>query len=179
MNKYKNLVRKKARTYFLIGADQDDIIQEGMIGLYKAIRDYNQDKSVAFKGFADLCVTRQIISAVKASTRLKHVPLNSYVSLNRPAFEEDEDKQSLLDYMPSSKVINPEDLLIDKENINMIEYELDNRLSDLEKEVLSLYLDGQSYVQIAESLKRSIKSIDNTLQRIKRKVESIVEEKNA
>lgn len=179
LTKYKNLVRKKARTYFLIGADKDDIIQEGMIGLYKAIRDFNKEKSVSFKAFAELCVTRQMISAVKASTRQKHVPLNSYISLNKPLFEEGDEQHSLMDYMPSKKVINPEDLLIDKENLSMIEYELDSRLSALEKEVLSLYLEGKTYDQIAYILERTVKSIDNALQRIKKKVETIVLEKNA
>ncbi|TCT15723.1 RNA polymerase sigma-30 (SigH) subunit [Natranaerovirga pectinivora] len=178
MNKYKNLVKKKARTYFLIGADSDDIIQEGMIGLYKAIRDFKDDKEASFKVFAELCVTRQIISAIKASTRKKHVPLNSYISLNKPMYEEDYEKNSLLDRMPSEKVVNPEEMLIDKENLNMIEYELDNRLSGFEKDVLKLYLDGVNYTKIAELLDRPIKSIDNALQRIKRKVELILEENN-
>ena len=178
MNKYKNLVKKKARTYFLIGADSDDIIQEGMIGLYKAIRDFKDDKEASFKVFAELCVTRQIITAIKASTRKKHVPLNSYISLNKPMYEEDHEKNSLLDRMPSEKVINPEEMLIDKENLNMIEYELDNRLSGFEKDVLRLYLDGVNYTKIAELLDRPIKSVDNALQRIKRKVETILEEKN-
>ncbi|MFP4698118.1 MAG: RNA polymerase sporulation sigma factor SigH [Eubacteriales bacterium] len=179
MNKYKNLVKKKARTYYLIGADKDDIIQEGMIGLYKAIRDYNDKKATTFRVFADVCVTRQIITAVKASTRKKHVPLNSYVSLNKPIFEDNDDKVSLIDRMPSEKIINPEELLIDKENMNMIEYELDYRLSEFEKEVLKLFLDGKSYIEIAGHLNKTVKSIDNALQRIKRKVETIVQEKNA
>ncbi|TCK98825.1 RNA polymerase sigma-30 (SigH) subunit [Natranaerovirga hydrolytica] len=176
MNKYKNLVKKKARTYFLIGADNDDIIQEGMIGLYKAIRDYKNDKETSFKVFADLCITRQIITAIKAYTRKKHVPLNSYVSLNKPMFEEDYEKDSLMDRMPSEKIINPEELLIDKENLYIIEKELEKRLSKFEKNVLHLYLDGVNYTEIAVHLNRTVKSIDNALQRIKRKVELILED---
>ncbi len=176
--KYKVLVEKKAKTYFLIGAGKDDIIQEGMIGLYKAIRDFKEGKTSSFYAFADLCVTRQMISAVKASTRQKHLPLNSYISLNKPAYEDENDKSSLLERMPSHKVINPEDLLIGRENLSIIEGELSNRLSRLEKVVLTLYVDGKSYVEIAKLLKRPVKSIDNALQRIKKKVESILKEKN-
>lgn len=177
INKYKSIVKKKARTYFLIGADNDDIIQEGMIGLYKAIRDYKDDRQTSFKSFAELCITRQIISAVKASTRQKHVPLNSYISLDKPVFE-NEDKEYLMERVSSNNSINPEDLLIDKENVMRIEYELDKRLSDLEKEVLALYLDGYSYVRISEKLDKTVKSIDNTIQRIKKKLEQLLKEIN-
>lgn len=178
MNKYKILVEKKAKSYFLIGASRDDIIQEGMIGLFKAIRDFKEDKTASFYSFADLCVTRQIISAVKASTRQKHLPLNSYISLNKPSYEEENDKATLIDKMPSQKIINPEDLLIGQENLSIIEHELSERLSKLEKEVLRCYIDGKSYVEIAEYLRRPVKSIDNALQRIKKKVEAILIEKN-
>ena len=177
INKYKSIVKKKARTYFLIGADNDDIIQEGMIGLYKAIRDYKDDRQTSFKSFAELCITRQIISAVKASTRQKHVPLNSYISLDKPVFE-NEDKEYLIERVSSNNSNNPEDLLIDKENVMRIEYELDKRLSDLEKEVLALYLDGYSYVRISEKLDKTVKSIDNTIQRIKKKLEQLLKEIN-
>lgn len=179
LNKYKYLIRKKARTYFLIGADNDDIIQEGMIGLYKAIRDFNKDKKTSFITFAELCVTRQMISAVKASTRMKHTPLNSYISLSKPSFYEDNTKFALIEHLPSNKIINPEELLINKENLNMIKYELDKKLSNLEKEVFTLYLDGLTYIDIANKMNRPIKSIDNALQRIKRKVENIVNLKQA
>ncbi len=178
MNKYKILVEKKAKSYFLIGASRDDIIQEGMIGLFKAIRDFKEEKIASFYSFADLCVTRQIISAVKASTRQKHLPLNSYISLNKPSYEEENDKATLIDKMPSQKIINPEDLLIGQENLSIIEYELSERLSKFEKEVLRCYIDGKSYVEIAEYLVRPVKSIDNALQRIKKKVEAILVEKN-
>jgi RNA polymerase sporulation-specific sigma factor len=177
MNKYKILVEKKAKSYFLIGASRDDIIQEGMIGLFKAIRDFKEEKTASFYSFADLCVTRQIISAVKASTRQKHLPLNSYISLNKPSYEEENDKTTLIDKMPSRKIINPEDLLIGQENLSIIEHELNERLSKLEKEVLQSYIYGKSYVEIARNLKRPVKSIDNALQRIKKKVELILIEK--
>lgn len=178
LNKYKVLVEKKSKSYFLIGASRDDIIQEGMIGLFKAVRDYRNDKMASFYSFADLCVTRQMITAVKASTRQKHMPLNSYISLNKPIFEEDSDKTAFLERVPSDKIINPEDLLIGRENLYTIELELSKRLSKLEKQVLQLYVDGTSYVEIAEILKRPVKSIDNALQRIKKKVEQIVKDKN-
>lgn len=178
LNKYKVLVEKKAKSYFLIGAGRDDIVQEGMIGLFKAIRDFKEDKTASFYSFADLCITRQMISAVKASTRQKHQPLNSYISLNKPAYEEENDKISLLDRMPSDKVINPEDLFIGQEKLGIIEHELSERLSSLEKKVIQLYIDGKSYVEIAKLLKRPIKSIDNALQRIKKKVEHILVQKN-
>ncbi|GMQ56461.1 RNA polymerase sporulation sigma factor SigH [Vallitalea sediminicola] len=177
MNKYKILVEKKAKSYFLIGASRDDIIQEGMIGLFKAIRDFKEEKTASFYSFADLCVTRQIISAVKASTRQKHLPLNSYISLNKPSYEEENDKTTLIDKMPSRKIINPEDLLIGQENLSIIEHELNERLSKLEKEVLQSYIYGKSYVEIAGNLNRPVKSIDNALQRIKKKVELILIEK--
>ena len=177
MNKYKILVEKKAKSYFLIGASRDDIIQEGMIGLFKAIRDFKEDKTASFYSFADLCVTRQMISAVKASTRQKHLPLNSYISLNKPSYEEENDKTTLIDKMPSKKIINPEELLIGQEDISFIEHELTERLSKLEKEVLQSYIYGKSYVEIAYYLNRPVKSIDNALQRIKKKVELILVEK--
>lgn len=177
MNKYKILVEKKAKSYFLIGASRDDIIQEGMIGLFKAIRDFKEEKTASFYSFADLCVTRQMISAVKASTRQKHLPLNSYISLNKPSYEEENDKTTLIDKMPSRKIINPEELLIGQENISIIEHELSERLSKLEKEVLQSYIYGKSYVEIAGNLNRPVKSIDNALQRIKKKVELILVEK--
>ncbi|GKX32140.1 RNA polymerase factor sigma-70 [Vallitalea longa] len=177
MNKYKILVEKKAKSYFLIGASRDDIIQEGMIGLFKAIRDFKEEKTASFYSFADLCVTRQMISAVKASTRQKHLPLNSYISLNKPSYEEENDKTTLIDKMPSRKIINPEELLIGQENLSIIEHELSERLSKLEKEVLQSYIYGKSYVEIAVNLDRPVKSIDNALQRIKKKVEIILVEK--
>lgn len=178
MNKYKLLVEKKSKSYFLMGASKDDVIQEGMIGLFKAIRDYNPNKEASFYSFADLCVTRQMITAVKASTRQKHIPLNSYVSLNKPSYQDDDDRPDLIDSVPSGRISNPEDLFIGQENLHIIEHELVHKLSNFEKEVLQLYIDGINYVEIAEKLDKSSKSIDNALQRIKKKVEKILLEKS-
>ncbi|PKM65617.1 MAG: RNA polymerase sporulation sigma factor SigH [Firmicutes bacterium HGW-Firmicutes-2] len=177
MNKYKKLVEKKSKSYFLMGAGRDDLIQEGMIGLFKAIRDYRNDTASSFFSFADLCITRQIITAVKAATRQKHMPLNSYISLNKPVFEEDNDKIVLMDLMPSKQIVDPEELIIDKENMHIIEDELADKLSDFEKDVLEYYVEGIGYVEIAEILEKPVKSIDNALQRIKKKLEIIMKEK--
>jgi RNA polymerase sporulation-specific sigma factor len=174
INKYKNFVRAKARTYFLIGADREDIIQEGMIGLYKAIRDYQEDKLSSFKAFAELCVTRQIITAIKTATRQKHIPLNSYVSLDKPIYDEESDR-TLLDVIEGSKTMDPEELIINRERYGDMEYKIREILSDLEREVLNLYLDGRSYQEISELLNRHVKSIDNALQRVKRKLERHLE----
>lgn len=176
MNKYKALVERKAKSYYLIGASKDDIIQEGMIGLFKAVRDYNQDREASFFSFADLCVTRQMITAVKASTRQKHMPLNSYVSLNKPAYEEENERTDILEIMPSSRIVDPEEVLIGQEKLHIIEDELKKRLSKMENEVLQLYLDGINYVEIAKITGRTPKSIDNALQRIKKKVEQILKD---
>lgn len=170
INKYKNFVRAKARSYFLIGADREDIIQEGMIGLYKAIRDYRSDKLSSFRAFAELCITRQIITAIKTATRQKHIPLNSYVSLNKPIYEDDSDR-TLLDVISGTKVSDPEELVINREEFGDIEEKMGEILSDLEWRVLMAYLDGKSYQEIAVSLSRHVKSIDNALQRVKRKLE--------
>jgi len=175
LNKYKNFVRSKARSYFLIGADHEDIVQEGMIGLYKAIRDYKQEKLSSFRAFAELCITRQIITAIKTATRQKHIPLNSYVSLNKPLYDEESDR-TLLDIIMEGNAGNPEDLIINQENLGNIHQRINEVLSGLEQEVLSAYLDGKSYQEIAESLGRHVKSIDNALQRVKRKLEKYLEE---
>ena len=174
--KYKNFVRSKARSYFLIGADHEDIVQEGMIGLYKAIRDYRPDKLSSFRAFAELCITRQIITAIKTATRQKHIPLNSYVSLNRPLFEEDSDR-TLLDVITEETPSNPEEMLIDREDLSVIEGRIGSLLSDLEKQVLVRYVEGKSYVEISEEMNRHVKSIDNALQRIKRKLQKYLDEK--
>jgi RNA polymerase sporulation-specific sigma factor len=174
INKYKNFVRAKARTYFLIGADREDIVQEGMIGLYKAIRDYQEDKLSSFKAFAELCVTRQIITAIKTATRQKHIPLNSYVSLDKPIYDEESDR-TLLDVIEGSKTMDPEELIISRERYGDMEFKMKEILSDLERKVLNLYLDGQSYQEISEELNRHVKSIDNALQRVKRKLERYLE----
>ena len=175
LNKYKNFVRSKARSYFLIGADHEDIVQEGMIGLYKAIRDYRQEKLSSFLAFAELCITRQIITAIKTATRQKHIPLNSYVSLNKPLYDEESDR-TLLDIIMEGSAGNPEDMIINQENLGNIHQKINEVLSGLEQEVLSAYLDGKSYQEIAESLGRHVKSIDNALQRVKRKLEKYLEE---
>ena len=163
LHKYRKFVRAKARSYFLIGAEREDIIQEGMIGLYKAIRDFKGDKLSSFRAFAELCVTRQIITAIKTATRQKHIPLNSYVSLNKPIYE-----------VSGVKVANPEDMIISREEFVDIENKMNNILSDLEWRVLISYLDGKSYQEIATELNRHIKSIDNALQRVKRKLEKYI-----
>lgn len=170
INKYEGFVKSKARSYFLIGADKEDIYQEGMIGLYKAIRDFKPDKLTSFKAFAELCVTRQIITAIKTATRQKHIPLNTYISLNKPIYEEESDR-TLLDVLTNIKISDPEELLISKEEMGHIEKEIARLLSDLEMEVLMSYLDGKSYQEIACDLDRQAKSIDNALQRVKRKLE--------
>ncbi|MGM7683947.1 RNA polymerase sporulation sigma factor SigH [Cytobacillus sp. Hm23] len=174
INKYKNFVRAKARSYFLIGADREDIVQEGMIGLYKAIRDFKEDKLTSFKAFAELCITRQIITAIKTATRQKHIPLNSYVSLDKPIYDEESDR-TLMDVISGTKVMNPEELIINQEEYDDIEVKMSELLSDLERKVLVLYLDGRSYQEISEDLNRHVKSIDNALQRVKRKLERYLE----
>ena len=170
LNKYKNFVRSKARSYFLIGADHEDIVQEGMIGLFKAIRDFRPDKLSSFRAFAELCVTRQIITAIKTATRQKHIPLNSYVSLNRPIYDEESDR-TLMDVLSEVQMAGPEELLISREDYSSVENRISEVLSDLEMEVLNSYLEGKSYQEIARDLHRHVKSIDNALQRVKRKLE--------
>ncbi|MCZ8517242.1 RNA polymerase sporulation sigma factor SigH [Paenibacillus filicis] len=178
INKYKNFVRAKARSYFLIGADREDIVQEGMIGLYKSIRDFRGDKLSSFKAFAELCITRQIITAIKTATRQKHIPLNSYVSLDKPIYDEDSDR-TLLDVICGSRVSDPEELIINQEEFSGLEDKMGEILSDLERRVLMLYLDGRSYQEIAVDLDRHVKSIDNALQRVKRKLEKYLEVRDA
>lgn len=175
LNKYKNFVRSKARSYFLIGADHEDIVQEGMIGLYKAIRDFRPEKLSSFRAFAELCITRQIITAIKTATRQKHIPLNSYVSLNKPLYDEDSDR-TLLDVCAEGHSANPEELIISQEDLRGIHQRIDEVLSGLEQEVLAAYLDGKSYQEIADNLGRHVKSIDNALQRVKRKLEKYLED---
>lgn len=176
LNKYKNFVRSKARSYFLIGADHEDIVQEGMIGLYKSIRDFQPARLASFHSFAELCIKRQIITAIKAATRQKHVPLNSYVSLNKPIYDEESDR-TLLDVI-EGRVTNPEDLYISQEDLAHIQSQISEILSDLERQVLDAFIDGKSYQEIAELLGRHVKSIDNALQRVKRKLCKFLEENN-
>ncbi len=177
LKKYKNFVRSKVRSYFLIGADKEDIVQEGMIGLYKAIRDYDDLKNASFRAFAELCITRQIITAIKAATRQKHMPLNSYVSLHRPVYDDESDR-TLADVLIGVKVANPEDIVIDKEDYNVIEEEISKMLSGFERTVLHLYLKGKSYQVIARVMERTEKSIDNALQRAKGKIDKYLMNKD-
>lgn len=170
LHKFRPQVARKANSYFLAGADKDDIIQEGMIGLFKAIRDYKEDKEASFRSFAELCITRQIISAVKSASRLKHSPLNTYVSLDKPLKEGNGDS-TLLNIIAEGSSSNPEDIIIGKENMEQVEIKMEEVLSNLECKVLSMYLSGLSYNAIASILKKDPKSIDNALQRIKKKFE--------
>jgi len=174
IDKYRNFVRAKARSYFLIGADREDIIQEGMIGLYKAIRDFRAEKLASFRAFAELCITRQMITAIKTATRQKHIPLNSYVSLNKPMYDEESDR-TLMDVLAGSRISDPEELVISQEEFNDIESKMNGFLSPLEWQVLMSYLEGKSYQEIADDLSRHVKSIDNALQRVKRKLERYLE----
>lgn len=167
--KYKHFIRGRARSYFLVGADREDIIQEGMIGLYKAIRDFNPEKPGSFRNFAELCVTRQIITAIKTATRQKHIPLNSYVSLNKPIYAEGPER-TLVDILSTAQVSDPEESFISQETFSHLEERLRNELSPLERDTLALYLEGRSYLEIAAQLGRQPKAIDNALQRVKHKL---------
>lgn len=177
IKRYKKFIQLKAKSYFLIGADKEDIYQEGLIGLYKAVRDYKSEKLSTFKGFAELCITRQIITAIKAATRQKHIPLNTYISLNKPVYDDESDK-TLLDIMESLKMSDPEELFVDREQINEIEQHVLENLSKYEKIVLHYYVIGRSYQQIAYLLNRQPKSIDNAIQRIKRKLTKCLDKNN-
>lgn len=175
INKYKTFVKTKARAYFLIGADREDIIQEGMIGLYKAIRDYQNKKNASFKSFAELCINRQLITAIKAAGRQKHIPLNSSVSLNKTVYE-DEGENTYIDMLESSEAVtSPETIFIGIENRNFIIENIMEVLSSFEKKVLNLYLQGKTYSEIASITDKSEKSIDNALQRVKKKTEKLME----
>lgn len=169
IKKYHPFVQLKSRSYFLIGGDRDDVVQEGMIGLYKAIRDYRHDKTGKFKGFAELCITRQIITAIKTATRQKHIPLNTSVSLDKPVYVE-ESERTLFDILPAQTFESPEEMLMFQERYHQLEIEVGKVLSLLEQQVLSLYLDGRSYQEISQKIHREVKSVDNALQRIKRKM---------
>jgi len=172
LTRYRAFARMKARSYFLIGADREDVVQEGMIGLYKAVRDFDPEMETSFRAFAELCVTRQMISAVKAATRHKHGPLNSYVSFSRPVGADEDDERVLADVLPASAHADPAELVVSAERIRALQAHVNDVLSDLEVEVLRLYVEGQSYVEIAETLQRHTKAIDNALQRVKRKLDA-------
>ncbi len=170
LNKYKNMVRARAKAYFLAGGDSDDLVQEGMIGLFRAIGDFDPRKEASFSSFAELCVRRQIYTAIKSAGRQKHIPLNNYVSLNKPIDGEKSDI-TLSDTIPGPVLLDPENLYIRNENLRDIEREIEEKLSDLEKRVLILHLQGMSYGEIAEIINKPAKSIDNALQRIKKKLD--------
>ncbi len=171
VRRYRSLVRCKARSYFLVGGDRDDVIQEGMIGLFKAIRDYDPSRQASFRSFAELCVTRQMITAIKTATRRKHTPLNTYVSLSRPTVTEDEGERLLTDILAAKEICDPAEIVVSAWEGDRIRKGLCDSLSTFEARVLRLYVDGCSYQEIAERLGRHAKSVDNALQRIKRKVE--------
>ncbi len=173
INKYRGYVYSKAKSYFLVGGDTEDILQEGMIGLFKAIKDFKCDRVSSFGSFADICITRQIITAIKTATRLKHMPLNSYVSLNKPVYEDD-GETTLIDVMDfSGKMSDPEEMIISKEQVKGMEVVFTKVLSKMEKRVLNLYIEGKSHQEISKEINKDMKSVDNALQRVKNKLENI------
>ncbi|HKO18751.1 MAG TPA: RNA polymerase sporulation sigma factor SigH, partial [Acidobacteriaceae bacterium] len=174
--RYRRYARSKARAYYLVGADEEDVVQEGMIGLYKAVRDYDERQGVPFRAFAELCITRQVLSAVKGATRRKHAPLNAYVSLHRPvaAGPGDEADRSLVDVLPATALLDPAEVVISAERLRELKRHVVESLSDLEVQVLRMHVEGKSYQEIAEALQRHVKAVDNALQRVKRKIESHV-----
>lgn len=174
MNKYKNLVRSKAKSMYILGADSEDLIQEGMIGLFKAIRDYDSGRDASFFTFADLCVSRQMYTAVQASRRQKHIPLNNYISLYGNTSENRDGEDALANVLATGSGLNPEELIIDRENVDRLEMLIERELSSFEKQVLDLYLTGMGYQQIAKVLGRDDKSTDNALQRIKHKLRKAI-----
>lgn len=169
--KYKDLVNSKVNKYFIIGAEKEDIIQEGLIGLYKAIKDYKMDKQNSFKSFANLCIERQLITAIKSSNRRKHMPLNSYLSLNMTAYENEDgnNETQVMDVLETNIIEDPLDTITKKEYMSNVESVIDNSLSDFEKKVLNRYIQGESYLKIAEKLDAPVKSVDNAIQRIRKK----------
>ncbi len=171
--RYKDIVRKKAKAMYLAGGDSDDLIQEGMIGLYKAVRDYDDKKEAAFKTFASMCINRQLINAVTVSNRKKNMPLNTYVSFDMPAYPDEDNETRLVDILKPESEQNPEKLFIDREYSDSFKKKLFDRLSGFEKQVLQLYMEDNDYRQIAMLLGKTPKSIDNAIQRIRAKANSI------
>ena len=169
--KYKDLVNSKVNKYFIIGAEKEDIIQEGLIGLYRAIKDYKEDKQNSFKSFANLCIERQLITAIKSSNRQKHMPLNSYLSLNMPAYEDSDGNADteVMEILDANIIEDPLDTITKKEYMSNVESVIDTSLSDFEKKVLNRYIQGESYVKIAQKLDAPVKSVDNAIQRIRKK----------
>ena len=174
LNKYKEMVLRKAKSMYILGGDSDDLIQEGMLGLFKAVRDYDCGRDASFRTFAQLCVTRQLYTAVKASSRKKHLPLNTAISLSRPVREDGEEDEEFLDCLEADASSNPEVYLIGQEEIERLEEKIEKELSPLEKQVLELHLTGMGYVEIAHVLNRPEKSIDNALQRLRGKVRKLL-----
>ena len=177
MNKYKNLVKSKAKSMYILGADSDDLIQEGMIGLFKAVRDFDSGRDASFFTFADLCISRQMYTAVQASRRQKHIPLNTYISLYATArenSERSEEDMTLVNILSLKSEQSPEEMMIDKENVEQLERTIEKELSGFEKQVLDLYLTGMRYTQIAKVLGRDEKSTDNALQRIKSRLKKAI-----
>ncbi len=172
LDKYRVLVRKKSSSYYIIGADRDDIIQEGMIGLFKAVRDFDPGREASFKTFADICVSRQMLTAVKNALRQKHAPLNFYVSLNKPIAESDGESE-LAEVFGGNETANPEDIVINREKADCLEVKVNEALSRFELRVLSLYLQGNSYLSIGKAIGKDSKSVDNAIQRIRKKIERI------
>jgi RNA polymerase sporulation-specific sigma factor len=179
LHRYRRFARAKARGYFLVGADDDDIEQEGMIGLYKAVRDYRPDREAGFRAFAELCITRQVISAIKGANRRKHLPLQRYVSISGVYGGESDHERAVEDMLDDHHVVDPADEVCQRERMDAMQSTMQEVLSGLEVEVLSLYVEGRSYQEIGHSLGRHVKSIDNALQRIKKKVEHHVAERDA
>ena len=175
MEKYKELVNMKVSKYYIVGAEKEDIFQEGMIGLYKAIKSYSEDKNTSFKSFANMCIERQLITAIKTSNRQKHMPLNSYLSLNTSAYD-DEDNTELLDVFNNNAVEDPLDTITKKEYYKTVENVIDKSLSNFEKQVLARFMKGESYIDIANKLDAPVKSIDNAIQRIRKKAIKCISE---
>lgn len=179
MQRYKGIVRKRARSLFIIGGDQDDLMQEGMIGLFKAIQDYDKSKEAVFSTFAELCISRQLYSAVKSSNRKKNIPLNTYVSIYSPAYSEQGEETEgsfMVDHSLEAAELSPEEILIDRENVRGLRRKIEECLSAMEKQVFDLYMEGMTYQEIARHLDKEPKSIDNALQRIKSKVNKALNE---
>lgn len=168
--RYRGYIRAKSRIYFLIGGDKDDIEQEGMLGLYAAIKGYKNEKEYAFKTFAEICITRQILTAIKTATRRKHTPLNSYISLNRVIYSEENNRATLIDAIEENNSNNPEDILIGKEACIRLEKRIVSKLSKLELKILKLYIYGKTYEQIGKMIHKDKKAVDNALQRIRKKI---------
>ena len=178
LSRYRNFARSKARSYFLAGSDKEDVVQEGMIGLFKAIRDFEEETGTPFRAFAELCISRQILTAIKTANRQKHQPLNSSVSLDAPAYGNDDSDRSVGDNLVAARTTDPVELVISAQEIEAIRDTMKENLTELEGDVLRLYMDGKSYEEIAGVLGNHVKSIDNALQRIKRKLQRHIEQRN-